>query len=107
MDKKFTKSILMTALITGSVIWGGTTVFAEENVGEFTLDPMVVTAQRMETRDLDTPASVSVITAKDIEKTGATTVMEAMRRVSGVTDYSYGPGGDDLGSSYSRVFLRG
>lgn len=33
--------------------------------------------------------------------------MEALRRVAGVTDYSYGPGGDDLGSSYSRVYLRG
>lgn len=68
---------------------------------------MVVTAQRTETRDLNTPASVSVVTAKDIEKNGATTTMEALRRVAGVTDYSYGPGGDDLGSSYSRVYLRG
>lgn len=33
--------------------------------------------------------------------------MEALRRVAGVTDYSYGPGGDDVGSSYSRVMLRG
>ena len=67
----------------------------------------MVTAQRTETRDLDTPASVSVVTANDIEKNGATTTMEALRRVAGVTDYSYGPGGDDLGSSYSRVYLRG
>lgn len=88
-------------------MWGGTAVFAEENLNEFTLDTMVVTAQRMETRDLDTPASVSVITKDDIEKYGATTAMEALRRVPGVTDYSYGPGGDDLGSSYSRVYLRG
>lgn len=107
MDVKVTNSLLMTALITGSVLWGGTAAFAEESVGEFELDPMVVTAQRMETRDLDTPASVSVITAKDIENSGATTVMEAVRKTAGITDYSYGPGGDDLGSSYSRIFIRG
>lgn len=107
MKTNVTKSLLMTALITGSVIWGGTAAFAEENAGEFTLDPMVVTAQRMETRDLDTPAAVSVVSREEMEKNGATTVMEALRRVAGVTDYSYGPGGDDLGSSYSRVYLRG
>ena len=107
MDVKVTKSLLMTALITGSVLWGDASAFAEESVGEFALDPMVVTAQRMETRDLDTPAAVSVVYKEEMEKNGATTVMEALRRVAGVTDYSYGPGGDDLGSSYSRVFLRG
>ena len=106
MKSNFSKGLLMTALITGSVMWGGTNVFAEE-LQEYTLDQMVVTAQRTETRDLETPAAVSVINAKEIEKNGATTTMEALRRVAGVTDYSYGPGGDDLGSSYSRVYLRG
>ena len=106
MKSNFSKGLLMTALITGSVMWGGTNVFAEE-LQEYTLDQMVVTAQRTETRDLETPAAVSVITANEIEKNGATTTMEALRRVAGVTDYSYGPGGDDLGSSYSRVYLRG
>lgn len=94
MKSNFSKCLLMTALITGSVIWGGTNVFAEE-LQEYTLDQMVVTAQRTETRDLETPATVSVITANEIEKNGATTTMEALRRVAGVTDYSYGPGGDD------------
>ena len=67
MDVKVTKRLLMTALITGSVLWGGTNVFAAESVGEFELDPIVVTAQRMETRDLDTPATTTIITAKDIK----------------------------------------
>lgn len=35
---------------------GGTVVHAEEPSQAFTLDPMIVTAQRMETRDLDTPS---------------------------------------------------
>ena len=74
MDKSFSKSLLMAALITGTVLWGGNSVFAQENEQEFTLDPMVITAQRMETRELDTPAAVDVITAEDIEKTGSKTI---------------------------------
>ena len=35
MDVKVTKSLLMTALLTGSVLWGGTNVFAAESVCEF------------------------------------------------------------------------
>ena len=101
-----TKSMLMTALICGFVQWGGTAVHAEE-LQEFTLDPMIVTAQRMETRDLDTPAMVDVITAADIEKTGATTVMEVLRSVPGIADYSYSASGDNQGSSSSRVMVRG
>lgn len=30
LNKSLGKSVLMTALITGSVIWGGTVVHAEE-----------------------------------------------------------------------------
>ena len=51
---KMTKGLLMTALITGSVMWGGANVFAEE-LQEYTLDQMVVTATRTEKKDLDIP----------------------------------------------------
>jgi len=104
--RTLTKGMLMTALVCGLVQWGGTAVHAA-GLQEFTLDPMVVTAQRMETRDLDTPAMTSVITAADIEKTGATTVMEALRYVPGFTDNSYSATGDDQGASRSRVLVRG
>ena len=104
--RTLSKGMLMTALVCGLVQWGGTAVHAEE-LQEFTLDPMVVTAQRMETRDLDTPAMTTVITAADIEKTGATTTMEALRNVPGFTDYSYTGTGDDFGTSSSRALMRG
>ena len=51
MKSNFSKGLLMTALITGSVIWGGTNVFAEE-LQEYSLDQMVVTATRTEKRDV-------------------------------------------------------
>lgn len=112
--KQGRKGMLMAALICGTItsVLGGASVFAadtkaEDSLSTFTLDTMVVTAQRTETKDLDTPATVSVVTKEEIARTGATTAMEALRRVPGITDYSYGPYGDDVGSSYSRVYLRG
>lgn len=86
---------------------GVTPVFAEENVAEFSLDPMVVTAQRTETRDLETPASVTVITAQDIENSGAKTAFEIIERQIGLTNNAYGPGGREFGGSSSRLVLRG
>ena len=46
LKKGMGKSILMTVLITGNVIWGGTVVYAEEGLQQFNLDQMVVTAPR-------------------------------------------------------------
>ena len=116
--KQSRKGMLMAALICGTIVpalFGGTSVFAEEAKKEaedvalqaFELNPMVVTAQRMETKDLDTPATTTVITKEEMERTGATTVVEALRRVPGITDGSYSASGDDLGSSPSRMYLRG
>ena len=53
LNKSLGKSVLMTALITGSVIWGGTVVHAEEPQ-QFLLDEYVVTATRMENKLVDT-----------------------------------------------------
>ena len=106
MKSNFSKGLLMTALITGSVMWGGANVFAEE-LQEYTLDQMVVTAQRMETRDLETPAAVSVITANDIEISGAKTAYEIIERQVGFTNNAYGPGGREFGGSSTRTVLRG
>ncbi|MBQ7883684.1 MAG: TonB-dependent receptor [Phascolarctobacterium sp.] len=101
-----TKSMLMTALICGFVQWGGTAVHAEE-LQEFTLDPMVVTAQRMETRDLDTPASTTVITAEEIAQSGAPNVDTLLSRQIGFNGMSYGPNGQEYAGSSSRTKIRG
>ena len=47
---KMKKGLLMTALITGTLM-SSAAAFAEE-LQEYTLDPMVITAQRMESKDL-------------------------------------------------------
>ena len=107
MDVKVAKSLLMTALITGSVIWEGTAAFAEESVGEFELDPMVVTAQRMEKRDLDTPAAVDVISREQVERTGGASAYEVLRQSIGVSVTSQGPNGVSYGSMTSDATIRG
>lgn len=106
MKSNFSKGLLMTALITGSVIWGGTNVFAEE-LQEYTLDQMVVTATRTEARELEVPAAVSVINAKEIENSGAKTAYEVIERQVGFTNNAYGPGGREFGGSSTRTVLRG
>lgn len=66
LKKNLSKSALVVALLTTTVIWRGTTAYAEDPNQAFTLDPMIVTAQRTETRDLDTPATTNIITEQNI-----------------------------------------
>lgn len=66
-EKLASKGLLMSALICGNVLWGGTTVLADE-VQEYELDEMVVTATRTAQENIKVPAQVNVITAEDIKK---------------------------------------
>jgi len=100
--RTLTKGMLMAALICGCVQWGGTAVHAEE-LQEFTLDQYVVTATRTEKKIIDVPASVNVITAKDIEISGAVNVDDVLKRVPGVT-VSRTSG---IGNSKPEVTMRG
>lgn len=107
MDVKVTKSLLMTALITGSVMFGSGAAFAAESVGEFELDTIIVTATRTEKHDLDIAAETQVITRQKIENIGATNVQQLLQTVLGLVYQSKGPGGASLGSMTSKVSMRG
>jgi len=107
MDKSFSKSLLMTALITGTVLWGGNSVFAQENEQEFTLDPMLITAQRTEMRDLDAPATVEVVTKEELKKAGYKNVFDAIEHQLGMTSTGYGDAGTSFGLSQGRTTIRG
>ncbi|WP_307770444.1 hypothetical protein [uncultured Phascolarctobacterium sp.] len=67
MKKLASKGLLMSALICGNVLLGSTAAFAEE-VHEYDLDAMVVTATRTEQENIKVSAQVNVITAEDIKK---------------------------------------
>lgn len=86
---------------------GGTGVYAAETLNEFTLDPLVVTAQRMETRDLDTPATTTIITADKIKNSGYKNVFDAIEHQVGLSSTGYGDAGQDFGFSSGRTVIRG
>jgi len=64
------------------------------------LDQVVVTATKTETRIQDVPAAVEVVDAAALAASGAKTVLEALRSVTGVTDASYG-------ENFQSIQLRG
>lgn len=106
MKKQFSKALLMTALICGGVYMGGIDVYAGE-IQEFTLDPMVVTATRTEKRDLDVPATTTVISAQEITDAGYKNVFDAIEHQVGLTSTGYGDAGQDFGFSSGRTVIRG
>lgn len=106
MKKQFSKALLMTALICGGVYMGGIDVYAGE-IQEFTLDPMVVTATRTEKRDLDVPATTTVISAQEITDAGYKNVFDAIEHQVGITSTGYGDAGQDFGFSSGRTVIRG
>lgn len=96
MSKLTNKGLLMTALICGNVLWGGTAVHAED-IQEYNLDEMVVTATRTMKQIQEVPSSVSVVTAKDIQERNIKAVPEALQTLPGVyvsQSPSYGSAGD-------------
>ena len=99
--KKMSKGMLMTALICGAVYLGGSTVYANE-LQEFSLDEYVVTAARMETKLVDTPANITVVDAQTIEERHYQDVSEVLKDVPGATVTE-----DGMGVSEKIVRLNG
>lgn len=73
----------------------------------YELNPVTVTAQRMETTDLKTPAAVEVLTADEIQKTGATSVQEALKFSTGIIMHAQGPRNISQGTMTNKVVIRG
>lgn len=107
-NEKISKGILMTMLITGTLLAGGTNAFAAASETQsFTLDQMIVTATRYEKPDLEVAAATEVLTKKELEATGARNVQQALSKINGIVYQAKGPGGASLGSMTSKVSMRG
>ena len=106
MKSNFSKDMLMTALVTGTVLCSSVAAFAEE-LQEYSLDQMVVTAQRTEKDDVDTPASVKVITEKELTQSGATNLYDGLKLANGITSYGYGANGQAWGGMSAKILIRG
>ena len=107
-EKKRTLAIL--AAFAGASL-AGTGYAAEQATADqvevHDLNETVVTAQRREKRDIDTPATMTIITAKEIEKAGYRNVFEAIDQQIGSTSTSYGEAGQDFGLAAGRLTLHG
>lgn len=96
-EKKLTAAVCMTlagmsfaGIVHAAEQTGAaeSTAIAEEDT--HALNETVVTAQRRVKRDLDTPATTTIITAKEIEKAGYRSVYEAIDQQIGATSTSFG-----------------
>lgn len=88
MQKKDLSKLVLTTLLTGSVLWGGTTFAAEENLQEFSLDTMVVTATRTAMTVKETPSTVEIVDSKKLEQTQAKTLHDALKGALGVNVFN-------------------
>ena len=80
---------------------------ASETPSSYTMNEMVVTATRTEKREIDVPATMTVITAEEMKAAGYRNAYEAIDQQIGSTSTSYGDLGQDFGFSSGRITLRG
>ena len=74
------RNAVMVSLLAGTtLVWGGT-AFAQENLQEFALEDMVVTASRVPTQKVDTPADISVITKEEIADQNYASASDALEQ---------------------------
>lgn len=92
------KQNLLAILALGSVILG----YAQQDPQEQKLDEVVVTSTRIDLPFSENSRTIQVITAEDIAKSGATTVVEALQQVAGIDVRRRG-----LKGSQADLYIRG
>ena len=86
------RNAVVVSLLAGTtVVWGGT-VFAQEDLQEFALDDMVVTATRTESKMVDVPVNATVISAEKIADRHYLDVADALKDVPGANVLDTGKG---------------
>lgn len=96
------RNAVMVSLLAGTtVVWGGT-VFAAEDLQEFALDDMVVTATRTESKMVDVPVNTTVISAEKIADRHYLDVADVLKDVPGATVMDTG-----VGAYEKKVVLNG
>lgn len=83
----------------------GGTAFAAEDLQEFALEDMVVTASRVPTQKVNTPADISVITKEEIADQNYASASDALRAIPGVNVLGSGAKGSSMGQD--KILLNG
>ena len=99
--QKLRNAVMVSLLAGTTVVWGGT-VFAQEDLQEFALDDMVVTATRTESKMVDIPVNATVISAEKIADRHYLDVADALKDVPGATVLDTG-----VGAYEKKVVLNG
>lgn len=96
------RNAVMVSLFAGTtVVWGGT-AFAAEDLQEFALDDMVVTATRTESKVVDVPVNTTIISAEKIADRHYLDVADALKDVPGANVLDTG-----VGAYEKKVVLNG
>lgn len=96
------RNAVMVSLLAGTtVVWGGT-VFAQEDLQEFALDDMLVTATRTESKMVDVPVNTTVISAEKIADRHYLDVADVLKDVPGANVLDTG-----VGAYEKKVVLNG
>lgn len=104
--KALSNAVLMSVLMSTSVVWGST-AFAADNLQEYSLDTMVVTATRTEKKLVDTPANAMVITKEQIKDQGYSSAFELVTSMTQAGAMGWQDDGTDYSGMLSRIRLRG
>ena len=94
-------AVLVSLLAGTTVVWGGT-AFAQEDLQEFALEDMVVTATRTESKVVDVPVNTTVISAEKIADRHYLDVADVLKDVPGATVMDTG-----VGAYEKKVVLNG
>ncbi len=96
------RNAVMVSLLAGTtVVWGGT-AFAQEDLQEFALEDMVVTATRIESKVVDVPVNTTVISAEKIADRHYLDVADVLKDVPGANVLDTG-----VGAYEKKVVLNG
>ena len=102
------RSVVAGIIANGIFFTGMGTGLAEDSQSPtFTLDQMIVTAQRYEKNVLDVPASAEVVTQEQLQNAETANLEEALAAVTGVTVFASSPGGNAINpASNSEIVMR-
>lgn len=96
------RNAVMVSLLAGTtLVWGGI-AFAQEDLQEFALEDMVVTATRTESKIVDVPVNTTVISAEKIADRHYLDVADVLKDVPGATVMDTG-----VGAYEKKVVLNG
>lgn len=84
-----------------------TAATAQEKTSATTLETLTVTAERFPVQEKDSPRFVTVIGSDELKETGASNLVEALRRTGGFAYKAYAPLGTSHGGMNSTLSIRG